>query len=135
MNIPVPGGQHQCDELPVRGFHVCLHLRALGCELLRVGAVSSLAPCQQELSKELVPPQLCRGRMDDVSAEASGLAVRRPLQPAHWAQAAHSLGKTGRIREPRPGSRFHSQSALKEVKIGSDYRCFALIYQHITAGG
>ena len=94
MNIPVPGGQHQCDELPVRGFHVCLHLHALGCELLRVGAVSSLAPCQQELSKELVPPQLCRGRMDDVSAEASGLAVRRPLQPAHWAQAAHSLGKT-----------------------------------------
>ena len=44
MNIPVPGGQHQCDELPVRGFHVCLHLRALGCELLRVGDRVFLGP-------------------------------------------------------------------------------------------
>lgn len=72
--------------------------------------------------------------MKDVSAEASGLAVRRPLQLAHWVRAAHSLGGTGRIREPRRGSRFHSQPALKEVMMGSDYRRSALIYQHITAG-
>lgn len=46
----------------------------------------------------------------------------------------HSLGETGRIREPRPGSWFCSQPALKEFKMGSDYRRFALIYQHITVG-
>ena len=120
VNIPVRGGQRQCDGLPARGFHVCLHLHALRCELLRVGDRVFLAPCQPEPGKEPVPPQPRRGRMNGVSAEASGLAVQRPLQPAPWARAAHSLGEMGRIKEPRPGSWFlvpgswvHSQPALK----------------------
>ncbi|CAI9150105.1 unnamed protein product, partial [Rangifer tarandus platyrhynchus] len=70
-------------------------------------------PCAPEPGKEPVPPQPRRGRVNDVFAEASGLAVLRPLQPAHWARAAHSLGETGRVREPRPGSRFRSQQPLR----------------------
>ena len=119
----------------LQGVSMCVSTSVpLGVSSSGWGTVSSLALCQQELGEELVPPWLRRGRMHDVSAEASGLAVRRPLEPAHWAQAAHSLSETGRIREPRPGSWFCLQPALKEVKMGSDYRRFALIYQHITVG-
>ena len=58
VNIPVPGGQRQCDGLPAMGFHVCLHLHALRCELLRVEDRVFLAPCQPEPGKEPVLPHL-----------------------------------------------------------------------------
>lgn len=101
----------------LQGVSTCVSTSVpLGVSSSGCGTVSSLALCQQELSEELVPPWLHRGRMHGGGLQASEPGrCGDPCSRLTGLRLPHSLWAGS---EPRPGSRFRSQPALKEVKTG-----------------